>query len=240
MNRTDRLYAVVEELRAVAPRPRSSRWLAGRFEVSPRTIERDVSALQQAGTPIYVKPGRSGGYVLDPRHTLPPLNITPQEAVAVAAGLQALAATPFAETARSALHKLLAVMPEREIAATHDLGGRIGFIKADVAPVPRGIQQALTVRRVLRISYADRNGEASERLVEPLAFLGGSHWYLLGWCRLREAVRGFRLDRVERVTVTDESVPRREIDLSEFDALGHDVIPITHLTLSGAGPKLGA
>ncbi|GAB3860390.1 helix-turn-helix transcriptional regulator [Dactylosporangium cerinum] len=54
MNRTDRLYALVEELRAVAPRPRSARWLATRFEVSTRTIERDIGALQESGVPIWV------------------------------------------------------------------------------------------------------------------------------------------------------------------------------------------
>ncbi|GAA3354363.1 HTH domain-containing protein [Saccharopolyspora gregorii] len=53
MNRTDRLYALVEELRAVAPRPRSAGWLAKRFEVSTRTVERDIAALQQSGVPIW-------------------------------------------------------------------------------------------------------------------------------------------------------------------------------------------
>lgn len=61
MNRTDRLYALVEELRAVAPRLRSASWLAARFEVSTRTIERDLSALQQTGVPIWAEPGRTGG-----------------------------------------------------------------------------------------------------------------------------------------------------------------------------------
>ena len=65
MNRTDRLYALVEELRAVAPRPRSARQLAERYEVSARTIERDILALQESGVPIYAETGRRGGYAID-------------------------------------------------------------------------------------------------------------------------------------------------------------------------------
>jgi predicted DNA-binding transcriptional regulator YafY len=79
VNRTDRLYAMVEELRAVAPRPRSARWLAGRFEVSARTMERDISALQRSGVPICAEPGRTGGYCVDKARTLPPVNLTPAE-----------------------------------------------------------------------------------------------------------------------------------------------------------------
>ena len=69
VNRTDRLYALVEELRAVAPRPRTARQLADRFEVSVRTIERDLNALIQAGVPLYATPGPGGGYAVDRRHT---------------------------------------------------------------------------------------------------------------------------------------------------------------------------
>jgi predicted DNA-binding transcriptional regulator YafY len=108
VNRTDRLYALVEELRAVAPRPRSARRPAGRFEVSARTVERDLSALQQSGVPIYAQPGRTGGYCLDKARTLPPVNLTPDEAVAMALALRRLEGTPFRATAGSALRKLLA------------------------------------------------------------------------------------------------------------------------------------
>src|SRR5688500_8688735 len=65
VNRTDRLYALVEALRAIAPRHRSARELAARFEVSVRTIERDITALQESGVPIYAEPGRKGGYAID-------------------------------------------------------------------------------------------------------------------------------------------------------------------------------
>ncbi|RQW92282.1 helix-turn-helix transcriptional regulator [Micromonospora globispora] len=96
MNRTDRLYALVEELRAVSPRPRSARWLAQRFEVSARTIERDIAALQASGVPIWAEPGRTGGYVVDRAHTLPPVNLTAGEAVAMAVALHRLGGTPVA------------------------------------------------------------------------------------------------------------------------------------------------
>src|SRR5690349_9423227 len=107
MNRTDRLYAMVEELRAIAPRPRSARWLAAHFEVSARTVERDIGALQESGVPIYAETGRTGGYVLDKSRTLPPVNVTPAEAVAIAVALRRLDGTPFADAARSALQKLV-------------------------------------------------------------------------------------------------------------------------------------
>ncbi|WP_405873328.1 helix-turn-helix transcriptional regulator [Streptomyces sp. NBC_00005] len=234
MNRTDRLYALVEELRATAPRPRSARMLARRFEVSVRTVERDLAALQQAGVPIHAEPGRSGGYVLDRQRTLPPLTITPAEATALAVGLHGLAGTPFAADARSALQKVLAVMPERERAAAAEMTGRVQLLvpaartaRSAEPVVPAPLREALTAGRVLRLEYTDAAGTPTARDVEPIAFLGGEeHWYLAGWCRMREAPRGFRLDRIRAVEALDERVPRRPVDLRELDTLGSDLVPL--------------
>ncbi|HET7094776.1 MAG TPA: HTH domain-containing protein, partial [Thermomicrobiales bacterium] len=106
MNRTDRLYALVEALRARAPRTMRAAELAARFEVSTRTIERDLLALQEAGVPIWAQPGPGGGYGLNVDATLPPLNLTPAEAVALAVALAAAPATPFAAAGHSAMQKL--------------------------------------------------------------------------------------------------------------------------------------
>src|SRR5437879_3203038 len=109
VNRTDRLYALVEELRRRAPRPMRAEELAHRFEVSSRTVERDLLALQQAGVPIWAQPGPGGGYSLNADTSLPPLNLTPAEAAAIATALAATRAMPFAEAGRSALNKLAGV-----------------------------------------------------------------------------------------------------------------------------------
>jgi len=128
MNRTDRLYALVEELRAVAPRPRSARQLAGRYEVSTRTIERDILALQESGVPIYAEPGRTGGYVIDKTQTLPPLNFTASEMVALAVSLAGADETPFSAALRSALRKVLASAPAAQTAAAAQLMDRVRLV----------------------------------------------------------------------------------------------------------------
>ena len=220
MNRTDRLYAIVEELRAVAPRPRSAAWLAGRFEISSRTIERDVSALQQSGVPIWAEPGRTGGYCLDQRRTLPPVNLTPDEAVALSVGLRLLEDTPFRAAARSALPKLLAAMQGDDARAARELAGRIHLL-GDGHPlpsVPHSVASALSTGRVLRLGYVDKAGTVTGRDVEPLGFVGSpTHWYLLGWCRLRDGVRAFRVDRIVSVSVTAETPAPRPLDRDDLD-----------------------
>lgn len=222
MNRTDRLYALVEELRAIAPRPRSASWLARRFEVSVRTVERDISALQQSGTPVYAETGRTGGYCLDRAHTLPPVNFTAGEAVAMALALQRLDGTPFHSTAATALRKLVAAMRADDAAAARSLAARVHLVGSSPVPaMPRLVADALSARRVLRIRYDDKAGAVTDREIEPLAYVGtATHWYLVAWCRLRRSVRAFRTDRIADVRVTGEPPPPRELAPADLDIPG--------------------
>jgi len=219
VNRTDRLYALVEELRAVSPRPRSARWLAGRFEVSARTIERDISALQQSGVPVWAEAGRSGGYCLDKERTLPPVNFTPGEAMALAVALRHVAGSPFGHDGAAALRKVLAAMRADDAAAARHLAARVYLVgDADPPPVPVVITDALAASRVLRIGYGDRHGFVTRRDVEPLGFVGAfGCWYLLAWCRLRGAVRAFRTDRITAVAVTAQVPAPRPLRQEDLD-----------------------
>ena len=127
MNRTDRLYALVEELRAVSPRTRSAAWLARRFEVSVRTVERDLGALREAGVPIWAEPGRTGGYGLDRNRTLPPLAFTVDEALAISVALRSAERSPFASAAASA-RKVLAGLPTDVRMAQDEVAARLHLV----------------------------------------------------------------------------------------------------------------
>jgi predicted DNA-binding transcriptional regulator YafY len=218
VTRTDRLYALVEELRAVAPRPRSARWLAERFDVSSRTIERDLSALQQSGVPIWAEPGRTGGYCLDPALTLGPLGFTVDETLAVMIALGTLATSPFRDAATSALRKVVAVTDDRSLTETAGLATRIHLL-GEQRPneAPRELADALRTGQVLQITYIDGPGNVTSRNVEPMGFVGkGGDWYLIAWCRLRDGLRAFRGDRITEVNPLGERAPRRPLRVEDL------------------------
>lgn len=216
MNRTERLYALVEELRARAPRTVRAAELARRFEVSTRTIERDLLALQQAGVPIWAQPGPGGGYGLNAEATLPPLNLTPAEAAAIAVALAATRTMPFAEAGCSALKKVAGVMAAASRDSASRLVSQVRLVQGSSRPANRVgevIQQALLDSVAVELAYRDREARETVRTVEPVGLLGThSGWYLVAWCRLRQAPRVFRLDRARRATLTREPVPRRALD----------------------------
>lgn len=216
VNRTERLYALVEEMRAVAPRPRTAHQLASRFEVSVRTVQRDLGALMEAGVPLYATPGPGGGYAIDPAHTLPPVNFTSDEAAALAIALARPGTSPLAGALQSALRKVVAAMPTAEADAAHRLAGRIHLVadgRHDRPPAARTLEAALVAGRVVEIDYRDRHGTLTRRAVEPVAVVDtGEWWYLVAYCRLRDGTRAFRLDRVTAARLSDEPAPDRGID----------------------------
>jgi predicted DNA-binding transcriptional regulator YafY len=207
MNRTDRLYALAEELRAVAPRRRTAAWLAARFEVSVRTIERDIGALAESGVPVYADRGHGGGYAIDRAHTLPPLNVTPAEAAAAAVALRRLAGTPFQAAAGSLLRKVLAAMPVGDVARAELLAGRVFTVPAAPAAVPAPLCDAAATGRPLRLRYVDKHGSRTDRVVDPVGYIEvGDAWFLHAHCRLRGELRAFRITNIEAVAAADVPV----------------------------------
>ena len=160
-----------------------------------------------------------------PAATLPPVSLTPEEAAAVAVALAAQPDGPYAASGRGALEKVLeALEPDTDRRA--QLLATSLWVSAEVghsAEVRSVVEQAVTCRRVLVVRYRDGKGAASRREVEPqLLAKSGRHWFLVAWCRERDAMRWFRSDRIESVELTAETAPRRELtDLGTPPADGH-------------------
>lgn len=191
--------------------------LARRFEVTTRTIERDLLALQEAGVPIWAQPGPGGGYGLNTDTTLPPLNLTPTEAAAIATALAATRAMPFAEAGRSALRKLSGAMAS---APRSDASRLVSHIRVALGPhseparpIAEVLQRALIDSVAVELTYRDGDSNETVRVVEPAGLVGTrSGWYLAAWCRLRQAPRAFRLDRIAVARPVQEKIAARSID----------------------------
>lgn len=217
MTRTERLHALTESLRRAAPRGRTAEQLAREFEVTTRTVKRDLAALAAGGLPVWGRTGPGGGYGLAESTSLPPITLTAAQAVALTSAVTVAAHAPFADSARAATRKVLDVLDPVTRRQVGELSGRVWV---DVAPgAPRRtmsvLEQALTDQVTVNLTYTDRAGRRTRREVEPMIFaLTGGRWRLVGWCRLRDGVRWFDLSRVQAASAT-----RRRCS-------GHDVAEI--------------
>lgn len=217
VNRLERLYAVSEELRRAAPRARSASWLAERFDVSRRTIERDLAALRNAGLPTYPVDGPHGGVAVHTNGPRALLSLTTAELTALALAATVVRGMPFGWACDGAVAKLTDALPAEHRVALDDLRARVRVVPPEPPRPPARVAAVVEdgVRRgtVVRLAYVDRNGAATERDVEPVGFHGDAEgWYLVAWCRLRHGGRVFRLDRVRSATATTERAPPRDYD----------------------------
>ena len=221
MNRIDRLFAILLTLQH--KRRVRAQDLARQFEISMRTIYRDMSALSQMGIPIAALPGE--GFELVEGFYMPPLMFKEEEAVALSLSLRLLtqqAAGSLTDSADSALTKLKVALPEQVRARSEALTRIIGFITPGQKfnlddPQLLVIQKAIQEKRVIHIRYHSyQKDEVTERNVEPhQLFYSDGIWYLEGYCRLRKDIRAFRLSRIEKLTALGETFAKRRAGKKE-------------------------
>ncbi len=224
MNRIDRLFAITLLLQSRG-RVRAKD-LAAWFEVSERTIYRDIGALSESGVPVISLPGE--GYELMEGFYLPPLLFTPAEASALFLGAQMLASHATGRlpaSAQQALDKIAAILPQELRVDMQRLGEIVQFVAPNRRfdldhPLLATLQQAIRERRVVRLCYHSySSNEVTDREVEPqaLAYTSGA-WYVNGYCRLRQGERAFRLDRIDGLELLKKTFKPRHTDRpqSEF------------------------
>lgn len=210
MRKASRLFEIIQILR-LASQPVTAARLGQMLGVVPRSVYRDIAALQAMRVPIVG--GRGVGYVLRPGFTLPPLMFGIEEMEAVALALALLERTGDTElkaAARKVGRKIAAAVPAP---LRRSLSNSVIHAWGTVAPTPAGIDLA-TVRRAIRdeqklaIDYRDEAGTLTQRTIRPIALVYYSETAMIvGWCELRQAIRNFRADRVRHTTCREEFFP---------------------------------
>ena len=201
--------------------------IAERLEVSPRTVRRYITGLQEMGIPVEADRGPAGGYRLRRGFKLPPLMLTNDEALVMVIGLLAAqrlglsAAGPAIQGALAKLDRLLPDTQRTQVQAMQD------YVSLGLTPVSRDHADAQTILTMtsaardqtsIHLGYRAASGDVTQRLVDPygVAFQSG-HWYVVTWDHFRDAIRTFRLDRVLSMDVTTDTFQRPE----HFDVIEH-------------------
>lgn len=204
------LSILLQEEQVTAPK------LAERFEVSRRTINRDIEDLCKAGIPIRTSQGAGGGISIMDGYRVDRTILTSRDMQMILAGLRSLDSVSGSRCYGQLMEKL-------QTGSSEFIGGRdfmlidlSSWYRDSLAPKIDVIRSAIENRHLLSFKYYAPSGE-SERLVEPyyLVFRWSS-WYLWGWCGDREDYRLFKLNRMDRVTEARESFACRNAPMPDL------------------------
>ena len=198
--------------------------LADRFEVSPRTIYRDIETINMAGIPVRSTPGVGGGFEIMQEYKVDKNVFSAADLSAILMGLSSLSGMVRGNELVNALAKVKRFIPadrakEIELKANQiyiDLSPWMG--NRNIQPYLERVKTALQESRLLSFEYADRFGNKTVRTVEPYQIvLKGSHWYFQGYCRKREDFRLFRLSRISNLQMTRETFSPRDYQKPVLD-----------------------
>lgn len=198
--------------------------LAVKFNVSTRTIYRDIKALEQAGIPILTEDGR-GYYVMD-GYRIPPVMFTENEANALITAeklVQKNADSSFFKHYSEAVNKVKAVLRYETKDKANLLSERIAFIRnynTNRVDTLALLQSAITNFQCMEIEYISLGKEEKTmRIIEPFALYNTQeNWVLVAYCRLRNDFRAFRLDRIELLKPMEQSFEPHKMTLQEYFA----------------------
>ncbi len=204
------VYHLLDKGQATAPE------LAARFEVSVRTIYRDIDALSAAGIPVYTEPGRNGGIRLMNDFVLDQVVLSGEEKKEILAALQSVNITRSMGESQTLqkLSALFALPSENWLEVDFSRWGNQGFDKEKFET----LKSAVVHCRHVRIRYAGSDGGVGERTVQPYRLVYRSKaWYLKAFCTKKQDMRTFKLNRILELTLLEESFVRRSFPEESAD-----------------------
>lgn len=198
--------------------------LADLFEVSPRTIYRDIDAINMAGIPIHSASGVGGGFEIMQNYKMDKKVFSASDLSAILTGLSSLSGMIRGNELVNALAKVKSFIPADR---AEEIAFKVNQICIDFSPwmgdktVQRHLEivkAALQESRLLSFEYTAHHGKQTARTVEPYQLvLKSSHWYLYGYCRERNDFRMFRLTRMSGLNMQERAFTPREFQKPSLD-----------------------
>lgn len=198
--------------------------LAEMFEVTPRTIYRDVESISMAGIPIVAYPGVNGGISIMEEYKIEKKLFTISDITALLIGLGSIHSTMSSEEVLNAMAKIKGLIPAAQI---RDIELKSNQITVDHTPwignkKPnlhlQAIRTALSESRLISYDYSSQNGIKSQRKIEPYRLiLKNSNWYLQGYCTTKNDFRTFKLSRISSLKLFEETFTPREFDYKALE-----------------------
>ena len=219
VNRLSRLTAIL--IRIQTKRMITASELSQKFQVSKRTIYRDIKALENAGVPILTEEGK--GYSLMEGYKIPPVMFTEKQANALILAEQLVLKNKdasFIKDYSEAIDKIKSILRYTIKDKADVLANRTQY--KEVINQDRSsnnlsdLQNAITNYNLIKIQYTNKEGSTTDRLIEPFAIVSAENWYLIAWCRLREEFRFFRPDRILKMETLSEKFEPHNMTLQEY------------------------
>lgn len=198
--------------------------LATMFEVSPRTIYRDIDAINMAGIPIRSIPGAGGGFEVMPEYKVDKKVFSIDDLSALLMGLSSLSGMIQGNELVNTLAKVKSFIPADRV---KDIELKVSQIHIDLSPWTGNhnlqpyleiIKAALQENKILSFEYIAHHGNKTVRMVEPCQLvLKGNYWYLLGYCRTRNDFRLFKLPRISSLQIQEKTFIPRDYQKPQLD-----------------------
>ncbi|WP_443660314.1 helix-turn-helix transcriptional regulator [Clostridium algidicarnis] len=198
--------------------------LAEMFEVSPRTIYRDIETISLSGIPIMTYPGINGGISIVPEYKVDKKFFTASDISTLLMGLGSISTTLSHKEIIGTVEKVKSLLPKEQF---NDIELKSNQIIIDLTtwmgnknfkPTLEKVKKALNDSKYLLFKYYGGNGEKSNRRIEPYQLvLKEAHWYLQGYCALRKDFRVFKLSRISDLEIIDSTFVPREFHAKPLD-----------------------
>lgn len=212
--------------------------LADHFNVSVRTIYRDIDAINRAGIPIVTYQGHNGGLGIVDNYKIDHQVLTLQDMVSMLSVLKGVNSTFQDRQIDDAIEKIHALVPsnKQDYVRSH-----VDQIVIDVLPWGMNnwqktkmlsLQKATATKHLVQFSYRDSNGTGSQRTVEPMTLIfKATSWYIFAYCRLRNDFRFFKLTRRDKLEVLEETFSRKAVDYKKYDRMDSKNVKMTRLVI---------